>query len=139
MADPRSWPPGKKVLGLAGVLVAALVLLQGLESLVGTRTRPTPEPSASRPAVRPTLERAGDSVIVLKEDSFRRSTYRIENAATTDLVYACLERAIAREFDDNPTTSHREMRARTRKIRDECSPVGLPVPPRTPEPPQTDP
>lgn len=134
MTDPRRWPPGKQALGLVGVLVGALILLQGLESLAGRASRPDPEPSELRPAVRPILERHGNSMIVLKEDSFRRSTYRLDSVEVTDRVYACLEEAIAREFDDNPTTSHREMRARTRKIRDECSPVGLPIPPRPPSP-----
>jgi len=134
MIDPRTWPPGKKVLGLVGVGVVALALLQGLESLDGRDARPASEPSELRPAVRPILERHGNSMIVLKEDSFRRSTYRLESVEATDRVYACLEEAIAREFDDNPTTSHREMRARTRQIREECSPVRLPTPPRPPTP-----
>ena len=130
MTDPRTWPPGQKLLGLAGVLVFALVLLQGLESLAGRKSRPAPEPSVSRPAVRPTLERRGDWMIVLSEDRWRRSTYRFdetEGIETADRTYACLEQAIAREFDDNPTTSHREMRSRTRKIREECSPWVIPT------------
>ena len=134
MTDPRTWSPGKKMLGLVGLLVIALALLQGLESLAGRESRTTGEPSELRPALRPILEREGDTVIVLKEDSFRRSTYRIETVEAADGIYTCLEDAIAREFDDNPTTSRREMRARTRKIRDECSPLGLPIPPRPPGP-----
>ncbi len=134
MTDPRTWSPGKKMLGLVGVLVVALALLQGLESLAGRGERPAAEPSELRPAVRPILERQGDTTIVLKEDSFRRSTFRIESVEAADRIYACLEQAIAREFDDDPTTSRREMRARTRTIRDECSPLGLPIPPRPPAP-----
>lgn len=134
MNDPRTWTPRKKMLGLFGCLVTALVLLQGLQGLAGRGSRPTSEPSEARSEVRPLLKRQGDSVIVLQEDSLRRSTFRIEDAETTDRIYKCLEEAIAREFDDNPTTSHREMRARTRKIREECSPVGLPTPPRPPTP-----
>ncbi len=132
MTDPRTWSAGKKMLGLVGVLVVALALLQGLESLAGRGERPNAKPSELRPAVRPILERPEDTVIIIKEDSFRRSTYRLDGVEAADRVYACLEQAIAREFDDDPTTSHREMRARTKKIREECSPIEMPTLPPSP-------
>jgi len=132
MADPRTWSPGKKMLGLVAVLVVALVLLQGLENLAD---RPSPTarnrsgPDEVRAPVRPTLERVDDWTIEIREDRRSRTTFRLDEddgIAEADAVYTCLERGIAREFDDNPTSTRSEMRSRLRQIERDCSPIVLP-------------
>lgn len=144
MTDPRTWSPGKKMLGLVGVLVVALLVLQGLESLAGRPERSSSgsaESNDGREPIRPILTRVDDWTIDLREGSFNRSRYRFDEAdgkQLVDAVYACLEEGIAREFDDHPTTSHREMRRRAKTLRAECSPavvrdlVPSPVPPAPP-------
>jgi hypothetical protein len=133
MIDPRNWSSRKMVLALLGVLVVAAVVLQGLENLAGRKpVTPAKEGNGSsetRKPLRPTLERVDDWTIEIREDLWRRSTFRFnedDGIEKADAVYACLEEGIAREFDDNPTTRHSEMRARTRGIRDNCSPVSIP-------------
>jgi hypothetical protein len=135
MTDPRMWTTGKKMLGLVGVLVLAAAAFQGLESLTGrpagpaTKSESGNESSGTRQPVRPILVRENDWTIHIKEDRWRRSTFRFNEDGgieKADAVYACLEEGISREFDDNPTTRHSEMRSRTKRIRDNCSPVRIP-------------
>ena len=129
MTDPRMWTTGKKMLGLVGVLILAAAVFQGLESLAGRSARPASNNSAvdssePRPPVRPTLERVDDWSILIKEGRWTRSNYRFNDSdgiELADAVYACLEEGIARDFDDNPTTSRSEMHSRTKKIREQCS------------------
>ena len=129
MTDPRMWSTGKKMLGLVGVLILAAAVFQGLENLAGrgsssATNNPTTGPSEPRPALRPTLERVDDITVTVREGKWSRSSYRFNDSdgiELADRVYACLEEGIAREFDDNPTTSHSEMRSRTKKIRKQCS------------------
>jgi len=142
MMDPRSWSTGKKMLGLVGILILVAAVLQGLEKLArpgpgsnGTATGP----SEPRPTVRPTLERVDDWTITVREGRWHRSNYRFNDSdgiEMADSVYACLEAGIARDFDDDPTTSHSEMRSRTKKIREQCS-INMihPVPPVAPPDP----
>jgi len=58
-----------------------------------------------------------------------RTTFRLDEndgVEGADAIYTCLEQGIAREFDDNPTSSRKEMRSRLRKIESDCSPIVLP-------------
>ena len=129
MTDPRMWSSGQKILGLVGVLVLAAAVFQGLENLAGRGSSSTSNytatgPSEPRPPVRPTLERVDDWTITIREGKWSRTNYRFnesDDIELADAVYACLEEGIARDFDDNPTTSHSEMRSRTKKIREQCS------------------
>jgi hypothetical protein len=133
MTVPSKWSPGKTVLALLGALILAAAVLQGLESLAvretGMSHKDGARPTATRNPVRPTLERVDDWTIEIREDLWRRSTFRFnedDGLEEANAVYACLEAGIAREFDDDPTFSHREMRSRVMQIRNECSPIDLP-------------
>ena len=143
MIDPRNWPPGKKMLGLLGVLVVAAVVLQGLESLAGRKpVTPAKEGNGSsetRKPLRPTLERVDDWTILIKEGHWHRSRFRFNESdgiEEVDALYACFEESIARAFDDNPTNRQSELTSRMKEIRDQCSLGALrpPPPPPVPEP-----
>jgi hypothetical protein len=132
MTDPRTWSPGKKALSLAGVFVVALVLLQVLENLADRPSRPVRNASGAdemREPVRPTIVRVDNWTIEIRENRRARTTFRLDEndgLEEADALYTCLEQGVAREFDNNPTSSRSEMRSRLRKIESDCSPVVLP-------------
>ena len=141
MTDPRQWPPGRMLFAVLGALLLAAIVFQGLGSLaapeIGSTKKKNAEPSGTQEPIRPTLERVDDWTIEIKEGSWHRSTFRFnetDGIETADEVYACLEKGIASEFDDNPTTSHKEMRSRMKALRKNCSPGVLRVLPPLVEP-----
>ena len=130
----------KKLLIVVGALVLVLVALQALESLLPHKERSERmESGESAEPIRPTLERPDPRTIVLEGGTFHKTRWLyheddpIEQA---DAVYTCLEDGIRREFDDNPTSSHRELRRRLNALQDHGRRTveNVPVPPVPPPP-----